>query len=514
VIGQGLLQSLPICRLLLRSASMLVPDRRRAEWLAEWKAELWQVLRSQEDCRDYATGGASTHTVPAAFCLGAFQDAWWLRQNSARIVARSLPRHGSPAMCLLSLAGWTAASLLLALCLPTARKAILPVPYPDADNLVLISSGGASMSPLPSIRLDDYRSWQTSTRPLFTELAYYQPLLKRVHISPHRTTELSIVRASANLFDLLKFPSFASKAQQQSQPLQGLILSESAWREYFDADPAIAGRVVEVAGLRVRIAGLLPQDRWRLPGRADAWMVADESHIDSLPPNSKGFVLAAMRPSAFPYGSSGQHWMTVYRANGDSEKFECVSLAEQTRQPFSMYLFTLFIAVLALPATTPLPLGEYPARAERLGWDVRGRRWLFLAAKLALILPLVYFASIDLAYGDIAARLHSVGPISAQYLHLASSFLGLLFAFRWALRDQRGRCPVCLRLLTNPARVGEASRNFLAWNGTELICAGGHGLLHIPEIPTSWFSTQRWLYLDPSWSSLFSDAYVAPARVL
>ncbi len=88
--------------------------------------------------------------------------------------------------------------------------------------------------------------------------------------------------------------------------------------------------------------------------------------------------------------------MTVYRAYGDADRFECVSLAEQTRQPFSIYLFTLFIACLALPATTPLPLGEYPARAERLGWSVRVRRWLFLAAKLALILPLVYFASIDL----------------------------------------------------------------------------------------------------------------------
>ena len=293
-----------------------------------------------------------------------------------------------------------------------------------------------------------------------------------------------------------------------------MILSEAAWREYFDSDPAIAGRMVEIAGRPVRITGVLSQDQWRLPGSADGWMVADQAQMDSLSANSKGFVLAQMRPSGFPSGPSGRHWMTVYRANGESDSFECVSLAEQTRQPFSIFLFTLFIACLALPATTPLPLGEYPARAERLGWGVRVRRWLFLAAKLALILPLVYFASIDLAYGNIASGLHSVGPVSSQYLQLASSFFGLLFAFRWALRDQRGRCPVCLRLLTNPARVGEASRNFLAWNGTELICAGGHGLLHIPEIPTSWFSTQRWLYLDPSWSSLFSDAYVAPAGVL
>jgi len=514
MMRQDPLKSHPISRLLLRSASVLVPSRDRAEWLAEWKAELWHVLHSHCEGRDEATGKIATHPGPTAFCLGAFQDAWWLRQHNPQQLSRLLPRPGSPAMCLLSLAGWAAATFMLAMCLPGARKAILPMPYPDADSLVLISPGGASMSSLPPVRLADYRSWQTTARPLFTELAYYQPLMKRVHIAPHRTAELSIVRASANLFDMLRFPSVSSKQEQDSQHLQGLLLSESAWREYFESDPAIAGRVVEVGGLRARIVGVLPKDRWRLPGRADAWMVADAPEVNSLPPNSKGFVLAAMRPSAFPDGSTGQHWMTVYRANGDSEMFECVSLAEQTRQPFSIYLFTLFVAFLALPATTPLPLGEYPARAERLGWSVRVRRWLFLAAKLALILPLVYFASMDLAYGNIASGLHSAGPVSSQYLQLASSFFGLLFAFRWALRDQRGRCPVCLRLLTNPARVGEASRNFLAWNGTELICAGGHGLLHIPEIPTSWFSTQRWLYLDPSWSSLFTDVHAAPAGVL
>jgi len=123
-----------------------------------------------------------------------------------------------------------------------------------------------------------------------------------------------------------------------------------------------------------------------------------------------------------------------------------------------------------------------------------------------LIVLIVSFSSLDLAYGGYFQ--HSS---TCQYLQMASSFAGLLFAFRWVLQDQRNRCPVCLRLLSNPARVGETSRNFLAWNGTELICAGGHGLLHIPELPTSWFSTQRWQYLDPSWSTLFSDTYTTSA---
>jgi hypothetical protein len=29
-------------------------------------------------------------------------------------------------------------------------------------------------------------------------------------------------------------------------------------------------------------------------------------------------------------------------------------------------------------------------------------------------------------------------------------------------------------------------------------------MLHVPALPTSWFSAQRWVYLDPSWQFLFS----------
>jgi hypothetical protein len=123
-----------------------------------------------------------------------------------------------------------------------------------------------------------------------------------------------------------------------------------------------------------------------------------------------------------------------------------------------------------------------------------------LSAKIALLLPIVYFASLDLAY------VHSGYATSrAMYIQLICSFLFCLFGFKWVLQDQCQRCPVCLWTVTNPAEVGQASRTFLAWNGTELMCTGGHTLLHVPALPTSWFSTQRWLYLDSSWKFLFAD---------
>jgi hypothetical protein len=240
----------------------------------------------------------------------------------------------------------------------------------------------------------------------------------------------------------------------------------------------------------------------------DAWILEDEQHLDTLSSGSKGFVLGRVKPGGFPSDSSRTRSMIVFKEAGVTERYSCISLAQRTHEPFSIFLFTLLLALLALPATTPLPLGEYPVQRHRLPPVIRFRRWLFLAIKLSLILPLVYFSSLDLAYAGLP-----VDSPSAQYMQIVSSFVGLLFALRWVLQDQRRRCPVCLRLLTNPARVGQAAQSFLAWNGTELMCSVGHGLLHIPELPTSWFSTQRWLYLDPSWSALFSESHLASAGI-
>ncbi len=156
------------------------------------------------------------------------------------------------------------------------------------------------------------------------------------------------------------------------------------------------------------------------------------------------------------------------------------------RDLVSIHLFMMVLALVILPTTTPLALGEYPAR--------RFRRWIFLLSKFALIFPIVFFGTLDLL------------PILGVPVLADGVLLGYVLAFRWAIIDQRQRCPVCLRLLASPARFGDASHTLLDWYGTEFCCTRGHGLLHVPANRTS-FNTQRWLELDSSWASLFrSDA--------
>ena len=66
-----------------------MPGGERAEWLAEWQAELWHVWHtySRKSCGCFRGGQAVT-----AFCFGAFHDAFWLRRNNPR----SIPRQRLP----------------------------------------------------------------------------------------------------------------------------------------------------------------------------------------------------------------------------------------------------------------------------------------------------------------------------------------------------------------------------------------------------------------------------------
>jgi hypothetical protein len=83
---------------------------------------------------------------------------------------------------------------------------------------------------------------------------------------------------------------------------------------------------------------------------------------------------------------------------------------------------------------------------------------------------------------------------------------GSVLLFRWVFADQQCRCPVCLRLLTKPVRIGTTSQTFLEWYGGESVCSRGHGILHVPEISCSHSQKAQWLRMDDSWSGLFSEA--------
>jgi hypothetical protein len=319
----------------------------------------------------------------------------------------------------------------------------------------------------------------------------------------HPKQALTIAHASTNLFDLLGLPLRFTLPPDEMDKAPIVVLSDKLWNREFGADQSIAGRMIQVGQREVRVGGVAPAGFASLPGRAEAWLLEPDADFYSDVP---GFLVGQVVPSESHYLWAESGRMTALKPDGSKGDFVCVSLNNRVQGPWALYIFAVFLAFLALPATTSLPLGEYRFSTQKLSWTIRLRRWGFLGAKVGLLLLIAFFFSLDMAYGR--TTLHAS---SAEYIQLISTFSVCLFGLRWILRDQRQRCPVCLNRLRHPARVGQASQNFLAWNGTELICTGGHGLLHVPDLPTSWFSTQRWIYLDASWNVLFPETHAIPS---
>jgi hypothetical protein len=485
-----------LCLGLLRGASLMVPRRQRGEWWREWQAELWHVRQAY--IAEHSFSWMAEREV-AAFCLGAFPDALCFRGQFKQRRIPLATTKGSATQCVQMLFGLIAISYGVALLLPDVSAILHFSAYRDTRNLMLLRNAHSSDDSVPTISAEQYQVWKRRRQELFNGFAFYQISEQSISMESSVPTKGVVAYASSNLFDLLGLRVRYSREAPGSFPR--LILSEQMWKRRFGSDPHIFGRIIQVGSESAMVSGVVDPGEWRLPGQTDAWLLLpqDLGFSDGL-----GFVVAHLQSS---HADWGEAWpMSAPTPTGTPDDFFCQSLTERTRGPGDVFLFAILLACLALPATTSLPLGEYRASSRRLSWFTRVRRWSFLGCKLALLLPIVYFVSLDLAH-----LRSGMDPITSEYLQLMSAFSICLFGLRWSLRDQRQRCPVCLGKLTNPARVGQPSRSFLAWNGTELICVSGHGLLHVPEMPTSWFSEQRWLYLDASWEVLFAEqAFVTP----
>jgi hypothetical protein len=477
-------------------ASILVPRAERRDWAAEWIAELHHLI--------YSSGGRLDEPCcasPVQFSRGAFTDAWCLRREHLHTHGVAGLQRGTAGRCTLILASLAATAMFICLVLPGARRAMCPVHPSRTADLVTISPAGYAGAESPAIPLQEYREWQTNTGKLFSELAWYHPSAKNVTLGHGPAVRLSIGVASANFFQVLRIPvSGASK--RDATPM--LVLTRSAGRALHQESGRPLGGEAIIDGSPVRTA-VLRDDDDRLPDTVQAWLLESTDSLQQLSPHAEGFAFARIRCGAFPSPRGGVRTMLETRF-GVTHVFDCVSLSWLAWQPTSNFLFALLLACLALPATTALPLGDYPRYRGRMVFRVSARRWSFLCLKLVLLLALVYFATIAIAWGPAWAGSTCV------FLQVITAFPALLFGFRWCLQDQRRRCPECLRRLSSPARVGQASCNFLSWNGTELFCVRGHGLLHIPELPTSWFGTQRWLCLDSSWRCLFPESCAPSAE--
>lgn len=162
----------------------------------------------------------------------------------------------------------------------------------------------------------------------------------------------------------------------------------------------------------------------------------------------------------------------------------------RTRDLPGICLGMFFFSSLLLPpaAAVALVQTDHPS----LSWLSRLRRCIFLILKIALVQPIMVGAFV------LTVSIQPVAPLAPAGFIMAS-----VFAFRWILADQQQRCPVCLRLLEEPVRVGTPSKTFLEWYRAESMCVQGHGLLLVSEISTTYAHRAQWLCLEGDWKDVF-----------
>ena len=160
----------------------------------------------------------------------------------------------------------------------------------------------------------------------------------------------------------------------------------------------------------------------------------------------------------------------------------------------------VFVAISTYP---PRPL-KCDSGHTHAGRRLSGRaRWnLFLGVKVLLTLMLGFLATL-VATVPVGLAIGPFAPWGLDWAELLMYALMVTVGMRWALLNQERRCHKCLRVMGQPTRVGPPSRNFLHWSGMELVCADGHGRLHVAEMQGSWCWYDRWVELDPAWQGLF-----------
>jgi hypothetical protein len=483
---------------LLNAASLMVPAGLRKEWLREWRAELWHITDARTSRNEFCW---QAQQEIAAFCLGCFPDAQCLRHQTSDEQRKTLNVHSSAPQCLLWLALLSVLCAILSCLLPGVHAEYDTVVHPLRSNLILIAATDLNDSNVPAVSYAEFQNWRSSYQRYFDGLAFFRTDARTVALSATHSGKFTVAVASANMIALLGLPvRTANAGVDGDRGLPQVVLSCEAWARSFSSDPHVAGRTIHVGEHAARVAGVLPCGSWKLPVHPDLWFLVPDAQLASVNQDATGYVVAHLTKLGQGVMDTERISITV-RGIGDHEPSFCgIAINGKGAGPWKIYLFALCLAALALPAVTSLSMSESSFSSHRPSWKQSMARWLFLNAKLLLVASIAYFAALDIAYSRAGAYSET-----AELMQLLANFLLCLFGFRWALMDQRQRCPVCLRRVTHPARVGLASQTFLGWNGTEMICTGGHTLLHVPSLPTSWFGAQRWLYLDTSWEFLFAD---------
>jgi hypothetical protein len=312
----------------LRAAGLLVQGNQRINWLREWDAEVWHIRHS---CVTAESLAWKTRLRSTQFCLGAFQDALCLRRIRRPGQAPLASMRGTALKCIAGLAGALAISFVFASALPGVRIESSPSRYQLRANLVLMQNALYTDNSIATITGREFRNLSASRQRAFDGLAFYRIGIETLSSPTHSEGRWQVAHASPNLFWLIAGPvRFVRTGAAFADSLPRVLISEALWTREFAANPALIGKVVRVGLRKALLSGVVPRGTWRLPGKADAWILEPDAEI---PATAVGYAVAHLTPLGRSEMFDDRVHVDSYNPDDPEDDLWGVTFEERSRGP-------------------------------------------------------------------------------------------------------------------------------------------------------------------------------------
>ena len=312
----------------------------------------------------------------------------------------------------------------------------------------------------------EFAEWRNERQLQVRDPAFYSVSVRRVDGVPMR-----VAMATSNLMQVLRMKADAA-----------VVLSAEGARRLGQPASVVLG------GAR-HVVDVIPETTLRLPEEPEIFVL-----VRDVPAGAGGYVVAEK-----VRWDADLRWGVEFSVGRTRMSISYVPLATRMVMPWRAFFIAMLMTLLALPASQPLSGGDARMEQQDLPRALKVRAAGFLFLQMALVV-----VSSGLVALVIASITHCNDPTEENSFQAVVTFALALPLLRVVLHGHRHRCPHCLQPLGHAAMVGSPSASFLDWYGVELACSQGHGLMHVPDMPTTWFPAPRWVALDASWSGLFS----------
>jgi len=249
---------------LIASIGVIVPRRLRADWRAEWEAELHcrEELLAEWDRLNWRNKLDLLRRS-----IGAFWDALLLQPRrwedemiqDLRFAVRMLLKK--PSFTLISIL-----TLSLGIGANTAIFSVVysvllkPLPYKDPERLVMVWESSAKRSDEVTVRINNFLAWRERQQ-VFTQLAAFQYQDFNLS-SSDRPERLQGVWVTANLLPLLGVQPVMGRNFLPEEEHYGqhriVIVSYDFWLQHLGAEPELQGKTLILNGEKYQVIGVAP----------------------------------------------------------------------------------------------------------------------------------------------------------------------------------------------------------------------------------------------------------------